>query len=95
MNKLNIFKLIMLGEFTIELFQLEQYVKNRRHDYFEKIKEFENLNGEINGKLDPSNTAHAQVIAFTKVSFDEYRRAKRCVYNMKRRLDNAAKRVVG
>lgn len=95
MKTQNISQLMIVGELAVAMYRLEQESQSRRCDYLEKIKEFEESNGEINGRLDPRNPAHARVISFTKFSFDEYRSAKRAAYNLKRRLDNASKRVLG
>lgn len=85
MNTTQITQLLTIGQLAIDLHN-EKNTANRVRDIYrrklwESGKEFTGLN--------PDDDAYAEVIEFSKDEYKAYQAAKRRVYNIQRRLNNA------
>lgn len=85
--------LIATGELAVSLVRAEHAAKMAKHNYYSRIHCFEESHGRADSRIDPRKPEHAKVIKFTKVSFEAYQEAKRKVYNIRRRLNNAARKA--
>jgi hypothetical protein len=81
--------LIEVAALAILDFNAQLAVNEDRNFYLDSISEFEKRHARIEGRLDPRNTEHADIVAFTKPRYDDYKRA----YNARRRLANACRKA--
>ena len=83
--------LLSLGALALDLWRAELAVKNARAAYLQKIESGIRLHGEIEGRLNPDNPAHAKVIKHSAEKYGRYQAARRTAYNIKRRMDTASR----
>lgn len=88
MNTAHITKLLAVGQLATELHTLKWSARHAKDAYHEKL----NDSGEDFDGLDPRNPDFAEAIEFTKDEYKAHLAAKRAVYNMQRRLDNACRK---
>jgi hypothetical protein len=63
--------------------------------YISSLHSFEAKHGRVEGRIDPNNPDHGAIIAATRAQFEAYQRAKRCAYNIRRRLQTACRKAAG
>lgn len=85
--------MLEIARIAIALFNAEQDHKVARSEYHHRIHEYEKRHGQLAERLNPSNPRHAAVIAFSAKEYTEFAAAKRQVYNAKRRLEAAVRRL--
>jgi hypothetical protein len=61
--------------------------------YISSLHSFEAKYGRVEGRIDPDNPDHGAIIAATRSQFEAYQRAKRCAYNLRRRLQTACRKA--
>jgi hypothetical protein len=85
--------MLALGEIAIQSNNADLARRQAHHAYREKIREYEHNYGNLDGRLDPRNPAHASAVIYTSEAFREFELAKRNVYNIKRRMETAVRRI--
>lgn len=85
--------MLSLAELAILSSEAELARRQAQHAYREKICEYERSYGDLDGRLDPRNPDHAEALAYTSEAYHGFERAKRNVYNIKRRMETAVRRV--
>lgn len=70
---------------------LEIKAKNRM--YLDALIAYESAHGRVEGRIDPKNWDHREIIAATKAEFADLERAKRNAYNIGRRLSTACRKA--
>ena len=88
MNAARVTQLIAIGQLATELHALKCAARHTKDAYHDKLDE----SGEEFDGLDPRNPDFAEAIKFTKDEYKAHQAAKRAVYNMQRRLDNACRK---
>lgn len=63
--------------------------------YISSLHSFEAKHGRVEGRIDPDNPDHGAIIAATRPQFEAHQRAKRCAYNIRRRLQTACRKAAG
>ena len=89
MNTAQITQLLNIAQLAIDLHNEKNAANIVRDIYRRKLKE----SGEEFDGLKPGNDDYAEVIEFTKGEYKAHQAAKRRVYNIQRRLDNACRKV--
>ena len=87
MNIKPVTQFLTIGQLAIDLHNEKNAANNVKDAYHRKLKE----SGEQFDGLKPDDDTYAEVIEFTKDEFKAYQAAKRRVYNVQRRLDNACR----
>lgn len=85
--------LLVVAELAIARHAAEQSASALKHAYRERIAKFERKHGQLGARMDPALPEHQLVIEYTANAYEAYRAAQRQVYNIKRRLDTAMRRV--
>jgi hypothetical protein len=85
--------LIEVAALAIQDFNAQLAVNEDQMLYLDRITEFERKHDRIDGRLDPRNPDHVDVVAFTKPYYDAYQRSRRAAYNARRRLANACRKA--
>lgn len=93
MNANKIITLITAGQLAVDCHKAHYIAKVMYGEYTDKIREYEELWGELKGKINPFDDEFAHVRQFTQDAFDAHRAAKRAAYNIKRRLENACRKA--
>ena len=88
MNKLEI-----ICDLALKLHNANNSVQTAKRLYYDKIKEYEDEEGELIGKLDKWHPDHQEARDFTKFSYLFYKDAKRRHKNIKARLDRVCRNV--
>lgn len=68
-------------------------VKEAHREYINALNDFEAKHGRIDGRVDPRNPDHAEILAATKIQYEASERAKRTAYNLRRRLQTACRKA--
>jgi hypothetical protein len=83
--------LLQLAQISISLHQAQNAVAVARFVYVDRLKKYERKHCAI-GRLDKNNAAHAAAIAYTADAYEALLAARRNVYNIKRRWQNACRK---
>lgn len=89
MNTARIIQLLTIGQLAADLHNLKNEARHTKDAYLDKLEE----SGEDFSGLDPCNTEYAGVVKFTQDEYKAHLAAKRRVYNLQRRLDNACRKL--
>lgn len=90
-NLANIGQFMTLAQLSLSLHLAQDAVTLKRHAYHERLKKYERKHGTI-GRPDPLNVDHAAAIAYTADEYEALLAARRNVYNIKRRWQNACRK---
>ena len=83
-----------IGELALTLHCAASAMAIAKRRYHEAIAKHESKYDELPyGRIDPHDRNCAPVIAASKKQFEAYQAARRAAYNIKRRLDNACRKV--
>lgn len=85
--------MLALAEIAVQLVRAEQARDAARAAYHERIRQFEKWHGRLQERLDPRNPKHKAVVVYSEEHYSKYCAAKRQVYNIKRRLQTAVRRL--
>lgn len=85
--------LIEVAALAIHDYQQQASIKSARWTYLEALTQFEAKHGRIEGRLDPSNPDHSEIVAATKLHYEAQEHAKRVGYNVRRRLQTACRKA--
>ena len=89
MNTTQITQLLNIAQLAIDLHNEKNAANTVRDIYHCKLSK----SGEEFDGLKPDDDAYAEVIEFTKDEYKAHQAAKRRVYNLQRRLDNACRKA--
>lgn len=89
MNITQITQLLNIAQLAIDLHKARNATVPAKDAYYAVLREFGK--GKPTERLDPRNESCAEIIAYSKDAFKTYQAAKRRVYNVQRRLDNACR----
>jgi hypothetical protein len=86
-------QMMRVAQACMDLWEAEHSANFARYDYHESIHRYEEQHGPLVGRLNAESQAHAAVRKFTAATYEAYRHSKRQVYNAKRRLDTACRKL--
>lgn len=86
--------LLAIGQLALDLHAANNAVRWTKDLYYEAIRRHEAKKGRVTGRINRDEPQYAAIIAATTSEYAGYQAAKRTVYNIKRRLDNACRRSV-
>ena len=89
MNTTQITQLLNIAQLAINLHNEKNAANTVRDIYRRKLWE----SGEDFSGLNPDDDDYAEIIEFTKDEYKAHQAAKRRVYNVQRRLDNACRKA--
>lgn len=85
--------LIEVAVLAMDRSQRKLAAEEARRVYIRALTDFQGQHGRVEGRIDPRNPDHAEIIAATKGQYEAYERAKRQVYNVERRLQTACRKA--
>lgn len=85
--------LIEVAVLAMQDSQQQAKIKIVRWTYLDALNDFEAQHGRIEGRLDPRNPDHAEIVKATKTQHDAVEREKRIGYNIRRRLQTACRKA--
>ncbi|NML61800.1 hypothetical protein HHL21_12055 [Massilia sp. RP-1-19] len=85
--------LIEVAVLAIQDSQQQAKIKIARWTYLDALNDFEAQHGRIEGRLDPRNPDHADILAATEKQYAASEREKRIAYNLRRRLQTACRKA--
>jgi hypothetical protein len=86
-------QMMLVAQASMDLWEAEHSAFFARDVYHESIHRYEEQHGPLVGRLNAESKGHAAVRKFTAKTYEAYRHSKRQVYNAKRRLDNACRKL--
>lgn len=86
-------QMMRVAQASMDLWEAEHSAVCARYDYHESIQRYEEQHGPPVGMLNAKSKAHAAVRKFTAKTYEAHQDSKRKVYNAKRRLDNACRKL--
>jgi hypothetical protein len=86
-------QVMRVAQASMDLWEAQHTADYARSDYIESIHCYEEQHGPLGGRLNAESKAHAAIRKFTAETYEAYRHAKRQVYNAKRRLDTACRKL--
>ena len=89
MNTAQITQLLNIGQLAIDLHNEKNAANHVKDAYHRRLWE----SGEEFDGLKPDDDAYAEVIEFSKDEYKAYQAAKRRVYNIQRRMNNACRKA--
>lgn len=92
-NSTELAQMMRVTQASMDLWEAEHSANFARYDYHESIHRYEEQHGPLVGRLNAESKAHAAVRKFTAKTYEAYRHSKRQVYNAKRRLDTACRKL--
>lgn len=85
--------LIEVAVLAMQDSQQQAAIKIARWTYIAALNDFEARHGRIEGRLDPKNPGHAEIVRATKTQYEALEREKRIGYNIRRRLQTACRKA--
>jgi hypothetical protein len=92
-NSSKLAQMMLVTKASMDLWAAENAASHARGRYHESIHRYEEQHGPLVGMLSAKSKAHAAVRKFTAKTYEAYQDSKREVYNAKRRLDNACRKL--
>ena len=89
MNTAQITQLLAIGQLAIDLHNEKNAANQVKEVYHRRLRD----SGEEFDGLNPDKEGYEEVLEFSKVEYEAYQAAKRRVYNIQRRLDNACRKA--
>lgn len=89
-NSTHLIALLSAVELAVKLWRAEAAAADAKHRYVRKIARYEQLHGDLEGRLNPKNPEHAGAIDFSAAAFESHQVARRKVYALRRRLRAAS-----
>lgn len=86
-------QVMLVFQATMDLWGAEKTANSTRRDYHQSIQRYEKLHGPLVGRLSAESEAHAGVRKFTANTYEAHQTAKSKVYNAKRRLNTACRKL--
>lgn len=86
-------QMMRVAQASMDLWEAENSSSFARYVYHESIHRYEEQHGPLVGRLNAESKAHAAVRKFTAKTYEAYQDSKRKVYNAKRRLDTACRKL--
>lgn len=86
--------LIEIAALAIHDFQAQAAVTEAHGIYIEALNRAEAKFGPLEGRLDPRDPEHAEVIMASSAEYKAQQRAKKKAYNVRRRLQTACRKAV-
>lgn len=92
-NSTKLAQMMRVTQASMDLWEAQHSANFARDVYHGSIHRYEEQHGPLVGRLNAELKAHAAVRKFTAKTYEAYRHSKRQVYNAKRRLDNACRKL--
>jgi hypothetical protein len=85
--------LIKVGALAVDAHYAVAAIQSAKGRYYARIRKFEEIYGHVEGRIDPVDPKYKAIRNYTQLQFAALLEAKRKAYNIKRRLENACRKV--